>query len=318
MIPDKSRKLQNKQKRRGLLSLLPVVLSAILMLVLLTCCDRPDPTPESSGAENTETETDVDESLTAYDGTDLKVTFLNAGKADVIVIRHGDSVTMIDTGLESEKDTMTDYLDSQGIENIVRLFLTHYDRDHIGGVPALLDHCTVKEVYVTSIEAKSTDEAKVCKSALAKASITPEIIRGDKEIYTEDHLCFQIDGPQKKSYLKDTSNNSSLVIRLTYAGHSFLFLGDALEERIDEITGQGRWSAEVVKMPHHGDYEKNLGTLLDEVKPRIAVITCSDKEREEKKTEDLLSDRGIKTFLTRKGTVTITVEEDRIRDTQKD
>ena len=303
-----------------LMSLILSVLTASLLLSQVGC--KPgsgnDPTPPESDpfgtAEDASREADPQ---TAYDGENLTVSFLNAGKADVIVIRHGEHVIMIDAGLADEAQVMTGFLADQGILTIDRLFLTHFDRDHIGGVPELLDHVKIGEVYVPWFEPKSTDEISDCKAALAKAGITPEKVRGVKEILTEDHLLFQIDAPQKSSYLRDSSNNSSLVIRLSYAEHSFLFCADAEEERIEELLGRPGMKAEVIKMPHHGGYEKNLGDLLDEVKPRIAVVTCSDQERESKKTEELLSDRGIKTFLTRKGTVTITVEEDRMKDTQK-
>ena len=82
-------------------------------------------------------------------------------------------------------------------------------------------------------------------------------------------------------------------------------MGDAQKLRIDDYLGEINNTYDFIKMPHHGDYYKNLEDLFNKTNPSIAVITSSDEEKEEDKTIKLLETNNIDYYLTRKGDIDI-------------
>ena len=60
-----------------------------------------------------------------------------------------------------------------------------------------------------------------------------------------------------------------------------------------------------MKIPYHGNFQKKLDNLLENINPKYAVITSSEDEPEEDKMIQLLDEMGIKYYLTREGAVQI-------------
>ena len=75
--------------------------------------------------------------------------------------------------------------------------------------------------------------------------------------------------------------------------------------RIKEYLNDNKDAYDFIKIPYHGHYMKRLDDLLETVKPKYAVITSSDKEKEDDETINLLRNLGIKYYLTREGSITI-------------
>ena len=77
----------------------------------------------------------------------LVVKILDVGQGDSILIRAGGQVTLIDTGDIAAREKLTMYIKKEGISVIDKLILTHPHNDHIGGVAAIFDNFTVKQIY---------------------------------------------------------------------------------------------------------------------------------------------------------------------------
>ena len=74
---------------------------------------------------------------------DLTGVFMNVGKADAILLYTADTTVLIDTGYADSFSTVEKVLKREGKRRIDYLILTHYDKDHIGGAPAVLDRFEV-------------------------------------------------------------------------------------------------------------------------------------------------------------------------------
>ncbi|MCR5742315.1 MAG: MBL fold metallo-hydrolase [Lachnospiraceae bacterium] len=285
--------------RRSLL----IILSAAL--VLAGCAFATDnqttETAETTQVETTEEETTV--TTTQIDG--LKVTYLNVGKADAIIIQTDESTVMIDTGTADTSTQVVLALKELGVTAIDYLIITHFDQDHVGGAAAVLTNFTVGQVY-TTYQSKDSDEIDAYLEALETTQVSSTVL-SEVLTFTLDGATYTIYPPEQTEYENDTSNNSSLVIYLTYGERSFFFAGDAEKLRIKEIKDYDV-DCDVLKVPHHGGIEDNSAKLIKTTTPTYAIITSSEDEPEDEELVALLEQAGVTVYLTREGTVTVTTD----------
>jgi len=86
----------------------------------------------------------------------MKMTCINVGYGDSLLLEWDDSVMLIDGGsaLESEfadspaRIRSADYLQKTGIGRIDTLIITHIHEDHVCGLTALFDKADIKQVYI--------------------------------------------------------------------------------------------------------------------------------------------------------------------------
>jgi competence protein ComEC len=75
-------------------------------------------------------------------------------------------------------------------------------------------------------------------------------------------------------------NNSSMVIRLDYAGKTLLFTGDVEAKGERELIASGAdLRATVLKVPHHGSTTSSSKAFIEAVHPAAAVISLGYHNR---------------------------------------
>ena len=236
---------------------------------------------------------------------DLCVRFFDMGKADSMLLDCGGKYMLIDCGEKNSGKELVKALKEQGIDELEYLVITHFDKDHVGGAEKVLKNLRVKNVLQNSRE-KNSDEYEDYVEAVSAAEV--------KLITVRDEYSFDLNGTGFRvtagagGYDKDKSNNFSLVVTADHEGISFLFAGDIQSERIEEMLADGAEHADILKIPHHGGEEEELPALLNALTPSVAVITSSDEEPESESTMEALKEAGVKTYLTREGTVCINVK----------
>lgn len=239
----------------------------------------------------------------------MTVTFLNIGKADCFLIESPSGCVMIDTGTNADAQSILNLLEEKEIRQIDKLFITHFDKDHVGGADKILHSVPVLEVYEPDYESTSKQTAQY------RAAIP-----GEANVYRlSQNVAFSFDGVDYEVDVANGSffdengkdnldNNMSLVIRAT-AGHiSVLFTGDAEKERLYEMLYEDFKPCTLLKVPHHGLQEKYLRQFCDRVKPQFAVITSSDADPEDASAVKDVENAGAKVFLTRQGRVELVTD----------
>ncbi len=244
----------------------------------------------------------------------LTVRFFDVGKADAFYFECGGENMLMDAGTAKDGAEVARRLSELGVDSIDYLMVTHFDRDHAGGVPEIVQQFEVKTLLRPEYS-KESEEAAACIGAAERAGADIVMINS----YTELALggaTLKIH-PAGKEYEKDPSNNSSLVTEVFYGENSLLFTGDIEKERIadimDSLNSEGY---DFLKVPHHGKYEKILPELFGRVGAQSALITSSEKNPEEEKTLRALSDAGTDIILTRQGEVLLTCNGREISITQ--
>ncbi len=224
---------------------------------------------------------------------EMTVTFLDVGKADSMIIRTPQSTVIIDCGEKGDGKEIVSLLEDEGVTTVDYLIITHYDKDHVGGASKVIKNLDVKNVLAPDYEEISEEMDKYHK-ALAEKNITPQLLTSDLsfELDSADYTVF---APEKDYYGEDNDNDFSLVTKVKYHDITFLYTGDAMEQRLEEIMDVGH--CDLLKVPYHGRKLDNLNDFLDAVTPACAVV-CTSAEEFASKTQSALSERNIPTYST--------------------
>ncbi|WP_294410812.1 MBL fold metallo-hydrolase [uncultured Ruminococcus sp.] len=226
---------------------------------------------------------------------ELKVTFLDVGKADAIVLQSETSTVVIDCGEKGDGKKISSILEESGTTVIDYLIITHFDKDHVGGAPKVLKTFDVKNVLTPDYTGNVSEYDKFAETLDGKG-ITPMKLKEDIS-FTLDDVDYTVYAPKKDFYGDGDSaeNNFSLVTKAVHHNNTLLFTGDAMEERLDEIMDIGKCT--LLKVPYHGRKLDNLGDFLKATEPKCAVV-CTDSNEFSGKMQDLLKKQKINTYAT--------------------
>ena len=237
----------------------------------------------------------------------LTLTVFACGKADAMLLQFDDYTVMIDTGENGDGDELVESLSLAGVKNIDLMILTHHDKDHIGGADAILNHFPTATVRMPSYETNTKQYLELI-DALEESET--EIVRMNKDavfsLGSADFVMWV--SPLEYNGKDGDDNEQSLVTKFIYQGKSFLFTGDAEKEWLKNLCFSSRnLTCDVLKLPHHGVYDKNIPTLLALTLPDYVLITDSAKNPADSKTIDILKTLGQHVFRTENGTIRMTL-----------
>ena len=231
----------------------------------------------------------------------LKISVLDIGKADCIILEIRNKILMIDSGKHKNYDMIKKELEDRNIKKIDYLILSHLDKDHIGGVSQLLDDYEVDNITQADYE-KDNEEYKDYINSLKKHSVTPVLLHEIKEIKIEDVILTIYPGKQKQY---KHSNDYSLIVDINYKKNNFLFMGDAEKIRLSEFIEFNEKKYDFIKMPHHGRIDELTEKFIDLTRPKYTAITCSKESSVDNEVKDILSKFQVESYLSCNGTINL-------------
>ncbi|SFA72305.1 competence protein ComEC [Clostridium frigidicarnis] len=207
----------------------------------------------------------------------LIASFYPVGKGDCILLQcEGESI-LIDAGYAENADDVISYLTEKNVTSLSAVIATHPDKDHIGGMTGMIESgIDIGVLYKTDVVKKNSDDYIAMMSAIKNKGIhvkNPKI--GDSFLLGSATVTFL--APLSNQY--DDVNNSSIVVKVTYAGQSMLFTGDILTEAENDLLNSTmNLNAAVLKVAHHGSSGTSSKKFLEAVNPQYAVITCNESD----------------------------------------
>ena len=202
-------------------------------------------------------------------GEELRVLFIDVGQADSALLTCGGESLLIDGGNVADSSTVYTVLKKNGVTHLNYVVCTHAHEDHAGGLSGALEACTAGTVYcpVTDYDSKAfrnfSDRVaeQNCELTVPKAGETFALGGAEVEFLACD--------PEAED-----TNNTSIVLRVSYGATSFLFMADAETPVEQALLDAGTdLSATVLKVGHHGSSTSTSYRFLNEVMPRYAVIS---------------------------------------------
>ncbi|HLP39551.1 ComEC/Rec2 family competence protein [Lacibacter sp.] len=198
------------------------------------------------------------------------ISIIDVGHGNATVIHDNSETIVIDCG--SHGAGLLQFLQDRNITEIKRVYLSHADQDHIGGLLSLLssDEISVREVYLNSDGSKASklwnDLITILHDKSRTQKITFEVsIHDELPPINAGSISITPMGPSKylvgkgvgntdRKNRKITSNSISSSFLVIYQDVPLVFLsGDIDQISLDEITYNGKTiKAASLVFPHHG------------------------------------------------------------------
>lgn len=225
----------------------------------------------------------------------LRVYYLDVGQADSILVIDKEKTMLIDAGTNEEGQTVVNFLKDKGITRIDYLVGTHPHEDHIGGLDDVIDNFDIGTIYMPKMQTTTKTFEDVLDSIANKnLQVTTPVVGDTFNLIDAKCTIMAVDTQDTE----DNLNLSSIVIRMTYGGNSFLFMGDA-EAEVEEARS---WQpADVLKVGHHGSKTSSSQNFIYQVMPSIAIIQVGKDNSynlPNQETIDKLNSIGAKVYRT--------------------
>jgi competence protein ComEC len=219
--------------------------------------------------------------------------FLDVGQGDcAALIGQGGHAVVVDAGTmvsnreQNENDepplenaflarnVVSRALWEAGVRQIDAIFVSHLHADHISAVGRLARNFRAKWIFLSP-----------------SAGLEPVFARFVQTLPISSQMCFISAGrrwaatglqtevlypPPVPASFSSNANENSLVVRAVAGSRTFLFTGDmsAHQERI--LLGKVG-CVDVLKVAHHGSASATSPPWLEELRPRIAVISAGQR-----------------------------------------
>ncbi len=267
--------------RKGILMKKFFCLLSLLAVVLLTSCD------EKGNNSN----------------AGMKVYFLNVGKADCIVAMLDDMVIMNDTGDSDCYAMIKSFLEEHEISKIDYLILSHYDADHIANADNLLKDFEIGQIYGPDYVRDSNHYRKLVEKAEEKGvEFTKLSCDDDDYTFENGNAMIWINVPNEETYKSD--DDYSLITSLYYDKTKVLLMGDCNKSRTIEFNNIINDTYNLIKLPHHGEYNKGEIDLVDKAdNDSYYVVSTGSSDLVETKLMTLIENNDMDVYYTYDGTI---------------
>lgn len=194
-----------------------------------------------------------------------EVIFLDVSQADATFFQSKGHYALLDSS-KNKGEKLVSFLKSKGVRRLDYLFLTHGDKDHIGGSLSILENIPVGEV-VFNLGPLQKLEEEVYQIAIRKSKVTR--CEKHRTYSVGDFLFYSLNEE------RTNENDSSCVFFVTEENSNYLFLGDvsgAIENEI--LTNFTLPTIDYLHLAHHGSKFSTTTKMLEQLHPTYAIISA--------------------------------------------
>ncbi|KAA0965416.1 DNA internalization-related competence protein ComEC/Rec2 [Sporosarcina sp. ANT_H38] len=265
-----------------------------------------------------------------YMDSTLKVTFLDVGQGDSIVIElpYRKAVYVIDTGglvtfgeptwktptkqFEVGRKIVVPYLKGRGITTIDKLIISHADADHMEGADEVLEELEVAEIHISPGSELEVSMREIIR--IVEDKRIPILSMKEGISWIEGNSTFHYVAPKEGRY---DGNASSLILFMTTSGPSFLFTGDLEQEGEAQFLrdyGHSDFDPVILKAGHHGSRTSSTEPFVVALRPKLTIFSAGRNSRyghPHPEVVETFEKKGLPTMSTAEfGSITVTVKKD--------
>ncbi len=257
-----------------------------------------EPTDDTGNAEDAQDVSAVPDISASIppEGSTFQIQFIDVGQADAALISCDNHYMLIDGGNRDDSSRIYSVLQAAGINHLDIVVGSHAHEDHIGGLPGAFQAADADLVLspVTEYDSKVFETFK-SKAAEKGSGLTVPPTGSTYALGSATVKILGLNGGE------DT-NDTSIILKITYGETSFLFTGDAEYDGEHAVLDRGAdLSATVLKVGHHGSDTSTCYPFLRTVMPQYAVISVGAGNSYGHPADDTLSklrDAGVEVFRT--------------------
>ncbi len=222
----------------------------------------------------------------------LRVTFINVGQGDSILVEAPDGERMLVDGggkpaygqssFDPGAQIVVPFLIRSGIRSLDLVVNTHPHEDHLGGLMAVVSKLPVGAVVMPPV-AHPPPLLDQFEQLLKSRGISEYHVHAGARLQLDDRLSITVLNPPLQSFEGTHSDldNNSVIIQLRYGRIAFLLTGDAEQEALAHLAAVARSGAlpvdglraDVLKAPHHGSANGIDPDFNGLVGPRFVAIS---------------------------------------------
>ena len=194
---------------------------------------------------------------------------LDVGQGLAIVMQTANSTVVYDTGASFRSGgsmaerVVVPFLQSRGIKRLDQLIVSHADNDHSGGVSLIDAEVQVEQMLVGEPLRATAATGEPCRAGYG---------------WQVDGVRFRLLHPQAKPRL--SGNNASCVLLISVGRHHLLLTGDIeVPAERDLLRRRALSAVDVVVVPHHGSLTSSSAAFVNQLKPRVAIVSAGFANR---------------------------------------
>lgn len=200
----------------------------------------------------------------------LSIYILDVDGQSIIVLKEKESL-LIDSGLETDAQTILKRLRSLGVVNVDVAIASNTNERSIGGLPYIIIQTSPAKIYENGIPSPSSSYV-MFKNLFQNTTK----VSSDRIFAFEDISARMIVAYDDGRGIAVSNDDNSIVTRITYEDTIFLLMSNCGFDCIERISGD---IAEANAIIIDGSCDSTTLTLLQKVKPEIAVVNgevCAD------------------------------------------
>lgn len=234
---------------------------------------------------------------------DLTFAMLDVGQGDALFIESPDGTQMlIDGGPPRKILGELRKLMSPFDHHIDAIMITNPDQDHIAGFLDVLKVYKVDKVFEPGT-LNNTKTFENLKDEIKNKNVQSFLARKNMRLHLGGDVFMDILFPDRDVSAFST-NDGSVVARLSYGEHSIMLTGDATMKTEDMILKNTKYKdlkSDILKVGHHGSRTSTGEDFLRAVSPQYAFISVGKANKyghPHREILDILTSDGAKIFRT--------------------
>ncbi len=214
----------------------------------------------------------------------VRILFINVGKADAVLLEIDGKHTLVDTGTTESVPTVLTAMAYMGCDSLGGMFVTHAHNDHVGGADELCGIIPTDGYFTPAISGNMPKLSAPARThGIPHTKLEPGAV-----VPLAEGVFFEVLAPYRYNPADD--NNNSLVMKLRVNGVSVLLASDMLHDEEKTILGQDfDLSADILKVGHHGRKDATSQRFLNAVSPKTAIISTDSEEEPTSPHKSVLS-----------------------------
>ena len=213
------------------------------------------------------------------------ITMIDVGQGDAFLVKSNNQTLLIDTGYQSKK--LYSGLARSGITHLDAILITHADSDHCGALRDLkgIVRCD-RVILAEGMQNVNDDSAReLIDDAIYLVGASNVTYIKAKDTISLDTVSFTVLSPEN---LNDTGGNQDSICCLlridsnqdSIVDWTGLFCGDAEAQTLEPLVNKYQIEhIDILKVSHHGAKASLTDSLIEKLRPKIALISVGQDNR---------------------------------------